>query len=265
MKRGQALLLTAAAVSALGSAAVVHGLLTHAFPSDARLARNDTVQILIAVRNIAAGDSFEPAAATWQPWPSASVSPSMIALPAALEFTGAAASKYFARAPILAGEPIRRDRLVRRGDAGLLAALLTPGMRAVSLPLRDENGVAGLIRANDRVDVIVTRDRRANGAARGPGGSETILRGVRVLSADQPPEASARVGGFTKGPHQKTAALEVTPRQAELLAGARRMGDIFLSLAALGDVTPSDDGGKRLTPSSLTIIKFGVATKVATD
>jgi Flp pilus assembly protein CpaB len=115
------------------------------------------------------------------------------------------------------------------------------------------------------VDVIVTRDRRANGAVRGPGGSETILRGVRVLAADQPPEASVRVGGFTKGPHQKTAALEVTPRQAELLAGARRTGDIFLSLAALGDVTPSDDGGKRLTPSSLTIIKFGVATKVATD
>jgi pilus assembly protein CpaB len=262
MKRSQALLLAASAVSALGSAAIIHGLLTHAFPSGIHTDTGSTIPILVAARNIAAGDNLEPGATVWRPWPRDSVMPAMIMKADAQTFSGAALTQYFARMPLLAGEPLHRDRLVKRGDASLLAALITPGMRAVPLPLREENGTAGLIRANDRVDVIVTRDRRAGGA--GAGASETILRGVRVLAAGGPDEGAQHTGSLLKGPAQRAAALEVTPRQAELLAGARRNGEISLSLAAPGNAAAQDKpDGRRYAP--LTIIKSGVAAKVTAD
>jgi pilus assembly protein CpaB len=252
MTRGQALLLTAAAVSAAGSAAIVHGLLTR----DNNGGRAGTVQILVAARDVGAGENFDLTAGTWQHWPRASVPDAMITAQSTPDFTGA--QKYFAVAPLLAGEPVRRDRLVRRGDASLLAALIAPGMRAVSLPLRDENGVAGLISANDRVDVIAAGARRP-GALAAPG--ETILRNVRVLSAGQPDAAR---GGLMKGPLQKSVALEVTPAQAELLAGARRTGEIHLSLTGLGERGRIGERDVR-RPVSVTVIKFGVAAKLAAE
>lgn len=252
MTRGQALLLAAAAVSAAGSAAIVHGLLTR----ESGGVPGGTVPVLVAARAIAAGEKLEPSAAAWRNWPRDSVAEAMITAQSAPEFLGA--QKYFVPTPMLAGEPVRRDRLVRRGDASLLAALIAPGMRAVSLPFRDENGVAGLIGANDRVDVILAPARRP-GARAAPG--ETILRNVRVLPAG-PPDGGGR--GLMKGAQQKTATLEVTPAQAELLAGARRTGEIYLSLAGLGDHGRTDEAVRR-RPAYVTVIKFGVPAKVTGD
>ena len=61
-----------------------------------------------------------------------------------------------------------------------------------------------------------------------------MLRNVRVLAIGQ--EIENKDG--EKVATGKTATLELTPRQAELLALAQSMGEISLSLRSLADATP---------------------------
>ena len=58
------------------------------------------------------------------------------------------------RSPLTTGQPITEASIVRAGSAGFLAATVTPGMRAVSIPVTTETGAGGFILPNDRVDII---------------------------------------------------------------------------------------------------------------
>ena len=70
------------------------------------------------------------------------------------------------------------------GDAaGFMAAILTPGMRAVSITIATDSGAGGFILPNDRVDVILTR--KFNQTEPPHVVSQTILSDVRVLAVDQ--------------------------------------------------------------------------------
>src|SRR5258707_946642 len=62
-----------------------------------------------------------------------------------------------ARAPFIAGEPIREPKLVKANGSGFMAAILPAGMRAVSTEISPETGAGGFILPNDRVDVILSR------------------------------------------------------------------------------------------------------------
>ncbi|MFX7106289.1 Flp pilus assembly protein CpaB, partial [Acinetobacter baumannii] len=62
-----------------------------------------------------------------------------------------------ARAPFIAGEPIREPKLVKADGSGFMAAILPTGMRAISTEISAETGAGGFILPNDRVDVILTR------------------------------------------------------------------------------------------------------------
>ncbi len=61
------------------------------------------------------------------------------------------------RFPITAGEPVTQGSLVAPGDRGFLAAALGPGMRAVTVPVSAQSGVAGFIFPGDRVDLMLTQ------------------------------------------------------------------------------------------------------------
>src|SRR5262249_918598 len=61
------------------------------------------------------------------------------------------------RGRIVKGEPILRDKLVKPGDRGFLAAVLLPGRRAVTVPLDNITGHSGLLLPGDRVDIILTQ------------------------------------------------------------------------------------------------------------
>ncbi len=79
------------------------------------------------------------------------------------------------------GEPILREKLVRPGDRGFLAAVLLPGMRAMTVAVDNISGHSGLLIPGDRVDVILTQNiGGANGGHSHV--SETIARAVRVLA-----------------------------------------------------------------------------------
>ena len=66
------------------------------------------------------------------------------------------------RSRIAAGEPITDGAVVKPGDRGFLAAVLSPGMRAVSVPVNATSSHSGLIFPGDRVDLILTQSLSAD-------------------------------------------------------------------------------------------------------
>jgi pilus assembly protein CpaB len=142
-----------------------------------------------------------------------------------------------ARAPFVAGEPMREQKLVKAGNAGFMSAILPSGMRAISTEISPETGVGGFILPNDRVDVLLTRrDADAQRQRTGDGFvSETVLKGVRVLAIDQQVEEK----GGQKVVVGKTATLELTPRQTQKLAVSRQRGTLSLALLSLADSRPN--------------------------
>jgi pilus assembly protein CpaB len=61
------------------------------------------------------------------------------------------------RRSLAAGEPVVDGSVVRPGDRGFLAAVLEPGMRAVSVAVDEAAANAGLIFPGDRVDLVMSQ------------------------------------------------------------------------------------------------------------
>jgi pilus assembly protein CpaB len=104
---------------------------------------------------------------------------------------------------------------IGNGAEFALPVRLTPGMRAMSIPIDKVKGVSGLAQPGDRVDVIAIPPRAGDGQPT----AVTILRGVRILAIGATLENSSA----TPSPDEigsTTATLEVTPKQADLLAMA---------------------------------------------
>src|SRR6516162_9908115 len=82
--------------------------------------------------------------------------------------------------------PAQKSVLVAR--SGFLAAVLRPGMRAVSVPVTATSGISGFVFPGDQVDILITHPLSASGG-KGEGvqhqASETVLHDVRVLAVDQ--------------------------------------------------------------------------------
>lgn len=156
---------------------------------------------------------------------------------------------------ILAGEPIRRERLTLGAGLPVPETMLAPGTRAITVKVDREAGVAGFVRPGSYVDVIVTvrPDENALGAN---WVTETILQAVRVIAigdATVPPPApkeppTARKADTTR-PRDVFATLEVEPSEAEKVAMAASRGDLYLSLRPLDDFALADVGSPLVTNS----------------
>lgn len=188
--------------------------------------------VLIAARPLPAGSFLKAGDARWQSWPDAQVPAQYVRV------TAAAAPNTIpkgldgsvVRRGIAAGQPIVKEFIVRKGEHGFLAAVLTPGMRAVSINVDDATGISGLVFPGDRVDVILTHQTTTKVGTQKVHNkvSETIIVNVRVLAIDQ--QTNDLAG---KPKRAKTVTLEVTPHQAEVIAVATRMGSLTLSLRSL--------------------------------
>ena len=190
-------------------------------------------QVLVASKNIGMGERLTSEMLQWQEWPVASIPAEFItseATPEAMADMGGS----IARSAILAGEPIRREKLGQAGQ-GFLSSVLEGGMRGVSVNIRADAASGGFVVPNDRVDVVLTRTTPL-----GEQLSQTILNNVRVIalnaklsaSESDTEEATPESGVFTDG---AIATLELDPAQAELLINATRMGDLSLMLRAITD------------------------------
>ncbi|WP_431859316.1 Flp pilus assembly protein CpaB [Azospirillum sp.] len=185
------------------------------------------LRVLVAASDLPAGTLVQPSQLRWRAWPEDDgvAGTYMVEGQRRIEeFTGAVV-----RNGLRAGEPVVEGRLVKPGDRGFLAAVLSPGSRAVTVAINGVTGIAGFIFPGDRVDLILTQAVREDGQERERRASETVLADVRVLALDQ------RVND-QKGEAKpaQLATLEVTPRQAEAVALAAEMGRLSLSLRSLG-------------------------------
>lgn len=195
-----------------------------------------TTEILAAARDLPTGTILKEVDMKWIPWAAAAES-SKLYIKGTTDMSALVGAVL--REGLHADEPFITGRVVQPHEHGFLAAVLAPGMRAVSVSLTPTAGVAGFIFPGDRVDVILThvfsRKDLSDLAERHV--SETLLTNVRVLALDQKSDSQAIEPKIAS-----TATLEVTPKQAEKLAlatdiiggpGAVGRGSISLALCSL--------------------------------
>jgi pilus assembly protein CpaB len=241
-----------ALVAASAAALLARGLMGGGTPkAEARIAPLAMSEVLVAVSNIQPGLALKPEMVKWQSWPANAVDSSFITHAAAPNLDDAVKGMVV-RVPLYAGQPINNMALVHGDAAGFMAAQLQPGMRAVSISISVDSGAGGFILPNDRVDLMRTVKSNDNPPRVRV---KTILSDVRVLAVDQ----VFKEEKDTKTVVGKTATLELTPAQAELVAAAQSEGMLSLSLRGLGDnmvvattrPASSDDG-------PVSVIRYGV-------
>jgi pilus assembly protein CpaB len=196
--------------------------------------------VLVAKVNLPAGTFLKKNHMTWQAWPADSLHKSYIQRRG---FDQRSMFGVVVRKHIAAGQPITGGSIVKPGQRGFMAAVLNPGMRAVSLSTSAVSSVAGFVFPGDRVDVLLTH---RVGGRRGRLVTETMMTKVRVLAIDQ-----KVTDGNQKAKVGKTVTVEVTPRQAEVMAVAANLGKLSLSLRSLKQV--DEDGKERILASGVVL------------
>jgi pilus assembly protein CpaB len=254
MKAARVVVLTVA-IAAGGVAAMLAGRSEKPSEPNVEAPKSDTVDILVAKSDIPRGQTLSPADVFWQAWPASTASGNFIRKtdqPKAVDNLNG----MIARAPFVAGEPIRETKLVNSNGSGFMAAILPAGMRAVSTQISPETGAGGFILPNDRVDVILT-PRAVRDIDKGSATSETILRNVRVLAIDQTVEEK----NGQKVVVGKTATLELLPSQAETLTLSQQLGTLSLALRSIADGAADDSKSDEPdTRRNVNVVRFGVST-----
>ncbi|MGJ8558892.1 MAG: Flp pilus assembly protein CpaB [Litorimonas sp.] len=231
----------------------------------------DYTQVLSVAEPMSKGDRVREGDLKWIDWPAEAVTPALIINDPAAE-TSAMDSLIGAlvRESLTPGDPLVMSRFIRAGDAGIMAALLNPGMRAVTVRISVDTASGGFIQPGDKVDIILQEtiqpDGQLGGSTQPKFIASTIFENVTVLAIDQSfsnnPESGAAIPG-------STATLELSPRDAERVTVAQVRGDLSLVLrgfsgsaarAATRATTPTETE-KSVPP--LTIYRSGTAQSVA--
>src|SRR6516165_914364 len=209
-----------------GTALLVRSYLAQKTDAEAEaLARPAAPQkfVLVAKGAITRGQILKPQDLSWQVWPEGGIDKNYIQVGTrtAESFAG-----WVARDPFAAGEPISDAKIVSPGSRGFLAAVLRPGMRAISVPVSVTSGISGFVFPGDQVDLLITH-RTGHGESQHEA-AETVLQDVRVIGIDQKLDSK---NGEALVAH--TATFEVTPKQSEMIAVATEIGKLSLTLRSL--------------------------------
>ncbi|WP_370189638.1 Flp pilus assembly protein CpaB [Qipengyuania sp.] len=232
MDRKKLVLLVVALIVAVGTALVARSMFAGASAPQADAAQVEQLgpKVLVAQRALPVGTIITADALGFQPWPEELVQDAYF-LDGETDMSKLLGTVV--RNAITAGEPITQGSLVAPGDRGFLAAALAPGMRAITVPVNAQSGVAGFVFPGDRVDMVLTQQVEGEGPSLKA--SETILRNLRVLATDQSTVSEKAEDGSTVVKEFRTVTLEVTPTIAEKVAVAQTIGTLSLSLRSLAD------------------------------
>ncbi len=203
-----------------------------AAPAPGQPAPVDAIEVLVATKALPVGTILGPDSMKFVAWPKDLVEG------AYFQKDGTDLSKLpgtVVRFAIPAGQPLTQGALVKPGDRGFLAAALSPGMRAVTVPVSAQAAVAGFIFPGDRVDLILTQAVAGGGDGPPLKASETVLRNLRVLATDQRTDKQQDEEGKTVVATYSTVTVEATPRIAEKIAVAQTLGTLSLSLRSIAD------------------------------
>lgn len=239
--------------------------------------QTEIVKVLVASENIPLGTRLTSDHLSWTDWPKDSLRDSLITDQESDRDPISELEGAIVKAEIFEGEPINSAKIVRAGDSGVLAAMLKPGMRAVTTRISVETAAGGFIQPGDRVDIVLTEQfdiRNNNGADRSEGIvrdevhiANIIFENVQVLAIDQTyatdPEGEAYVIG-------STATFELSPDDAVMLQEAQSAGEISLILRGLNASRVRAKSAAQTTiyeqeaaPADLVIYRSGEPQRVA--
>jgi pilus assembly protein CpaB len=226
----------------------------------APVAQVETVDVLVAKSDIGLGQTLTSNDMIWQNWPATTTSGSFIRRSDRPDATNQIAGSI-ARAPFVAGEPIREAKLVKADGSGFMAAILPTGYRAVSTEISAETGAGGFILPNDRVDVILThREKNPNPTLPDLVIAEIKLANIRVLAIDQVPKEKEGTNNVIG----RTVTLELKPEQTATLAASRQAGTLSLALRSIADVNQvavsANDQAQRV---GINVVRYGVTNPSA--
>jgi len=158
------------------------------------------------------------------------------------------------RRPLAAAEPITKSAIVKPGDRDFLQVVLTPGERAIAIPVATSGASAGLLSPGDRVNVILTQNFKNDNntelkntplTRRSVG--ETVVENLRVLAIDAPDTKPTGIANAANGNFGRTVTLEVNDEQAEKINVAAELGKLSLTLRGVGQ-TVATLASASLTP-----------------
>lgn len=228
-----------------------------------------SAKVLVATRTIGIGERLGPEDTAWQNWPESGVQPQYTTdseLPDAPEQLVGTVARF----EIFRGEPILEAKLVR-SNQGYLSAVISKGMRGVSVPVRADSASGGFVVPNDRVDVVLTRGT-PNGEV-----SETILANVRVMAIGARLGEAGATGTVDDEEDPETprsrrfaettiATLELDPRQAEVIINARSIGTLSLVLRSVVDFgEPTELNRANGSGAAIRLIRYGVEQAIQAD
>jgi pilus assembly protein CpaB len=279
-------ILAVAAAAAIALAFIVRGMMapdkSESIVAAAPMAPppKPMARVLVAKKDLAVGYRIASIDLGWQDWPVESLNPTFVtdggkpkvAAPEGVKkvanqateaaqdlMSGDEPMKAFdgaiVKETILAGEPLTPRKVVRGGEGGYMAVVLSPGMRAVSIPVTSETGVGGFILPGDRVDILQSRSQEAGRGYL----TDVLMQNVKVLAIDQrtSPDEDAKtiVGGV--------ATVEIAASDVEVLARGRAQGEMMLALRPYSDIGgPSRRGGMGAN-QTVRIVRAGDVNEVA--
>ena len=179
-------------------------------------------RVAIAAAPLDYGQEITPDRVRWAEFPSNSLPAGVYSTEDALFPEG---QTRHALRQIALNQPLLASDMTGEGQGASIAATLPDGMRAATVQINAVSGVAGFIKPNDTVDVLVTR---ANDA-----GTEQItdllLQNIRVIAMDQDAQGQSDAPALSS-----TATLEVSPIEAQKLALGQQLGSLSLVLRKPG-------------------------------
>lgn len=132
------------------------------------------------------------------------------------------------KTPLAQGAMITSDGVIHPGDHGFLAAVLEPGMRAVTVAVDNVTGADGLIWPGDRVDILLTQNIAGAPDAKSIA-AEVVLSDVRVIATgSELIKDSSNNNSNTNQQPASTVTLEVTQEQAARCLVAVNLGKLSL-------------------------------------
>jgi pilus assembly protein CpaB len=141
------------------------------------------------------------------------------------------------------GQAVLAENVLRSGDHGFLAAVLEPGMRAMTFSLNDVASDWALIWPGDRVDLILTAAFEEPATfPRRRVAAETVASDLRVVAVDR----QLMQGEMADDAERKTVrtlTIEASPADSERLAIAMRLGKLSIALRSAARPPEADASG----------------------
>jgi pilus assembly protein CpaB len=149
-------------------------------------------------------------------------------------------AKRVALSAMEANEPVLLSKVSGPNQRANMAAMIEPGMKAITVRVDDVVGVAGFVLPGDRVDVLLTRQ-----SAKSDAFSDTILQNIKVLAVDQMVDDKA-----LKPTVARAITLQASTEQAQRLIVAQSVGTLTLVLRPLGQA--AQEPTQQVTSMDLT-------------